>query len=75
MSLSKPIPQSKKLRAIVNGVSFYTTPNKIYSGVGDRTTLNHALVYTLELLKLSTGPSIKGIAHSYNGYSIQLDII
>lgn len=69
------INSRKRLRVIMNGVSFYTTTNKIYQGVGDSSRVNHALVYALELLKLSSGPSVKGISHSYDGYSIQMDIV
>jgi hypothetical protein len=61
-----------KYRAIVNGVSFYTTTRAIQNGVGDFTKINDALrMAMVELDKLAKDGAI-GFAGTWNGCQIQL---
>jgi hypothetical protein len=67
----------KKIRVIVNGVSFYTSNNAIVRGVGDDQNINKTvrLVYA-ELLKLNNNKGTVGVGYSdKDGYQVQIDYV
>ena len=63
-----------KIRVIINGISFYTTPTAIKNRrVGDNTLVNDALAYALELKGKNTGVGTtvryydnKMVQHNFN---------
>lgn len=67
----------KKIRVIINGVSFYTSNNAIVRGVGDDQGINKTvrLVYA-ELLKLHNNNGSVGVGYSdKEGYQVQIDYV
>lgn len=62
-----------RYRAVINGVSFYTTTRQINDGVGDYSTINLAVRMALATLKKDKKYS--GIASTFNGVYVQLDIV
>jgi len=68
-----------KIRAIINGVSVYTTPTAIKRGIGDFSLINTALQLSLKEMGTS-----RGIGRDYHFYdskmkkstiSIQLSVV
>jgi hypothetical protein len=66
---------SKKVRVIVNDVSFYTTQAQIKRGVGDSINLNK---FVLDALESCIRCGIKGIGRTYyintTLYQIQINL-
>ena len=62
-----------KYRAVVNGVSFYTNTRQINDGVGDYSPVNLAVRMALATLKKNK--EYRGIASTFNGMNVQLDIV
>ena len=69
--------KSQKLRAIVDGVSFYTTAGQIGSNVGDSIRINEAVLTCLLALirQRKATDYIVGLAGRWNNVDVQLDII
>jgi hypothetical protein len=62
-----------RYRAVVNGVSFYINTRQINDGVGDYSPVNLAVQMALATLKKNKEYS--GIASTFNGMNVQLDIV
>lgn len=67
----------QKLRAIVDGVSFYTTAGQIRSNVGDSTRINEAVLTCLLALtnQSKTTDYATGLCGRWNNVDVQLDIL
>ena len=53
-----------KLRIIINGVSLYTTPNRIKKGIGDFSSINTVCQLALEEMD----PNSVGLCRTYTLY-------
>lgn len=74
----KKLKSSQKVRVIANGISFWSTVKAIRWGVGSNSNLNYALNIALDILsndRMIPGLCPTGMAGSWGGYSIQLDIL
>jgi len=58
---------AKKIRIIVNGVSFYTTKKQIIEGVGDNTRLNSICLHVYEKC---VKEKLAGIGSTFYGESL-----
>lgn len=65
-------------RAIVDGVSFFTTKREIVGrGVGDQLSVNLALIeayHALKLLRLDAKIKPSGLKGCWEGHAVQLDM-
>ena len=71
------LKKSTKIRVITGEVSFFTTVNQIREGVGSNFYYNSGVQAALQSLEESTSKLAKpsGIASTWIGFAIQLDIV
>lgn len=70
--------QNQKLRVIVNGVHFYSTPKAIRNGVGDLYSVNAAVqkcLLVLENMREHEKFPPVGLAGTWEGRQVQLDMV
>jgi hypothetical protein len=70
--------QNQKLRVIVSGVHFYSTPKAIRNGVGDQYTVNAAVqkcLLVLETMRKNDNIPPVGLAGTWEGRQVQLDMV
>lgn len=68
---------TQKLRIIINGISFYSTPKKVREGIGDFQKVNRVIQAALEHLTTAqkARPTTSGVGHTYEGVQVQIDVI
>ena len=74
----KRVPQSTKVRVIVNGVHFYSTAKQIRNGVGDHYPTNAAVQKCLESIEYynsTNSISCRGLVGVWEGLNVQLDLV
>lgn len=80
-NIVKHLPKSRKVRVIINGISFYSTVNQIRSGIGDFYTVNAATqksLDALEYIRSGTGVADQctiGIAGIWENMNVQLNLM
>ena len=70
--------QNQKLRVIVNGVHFFSTPKVIRNGVGDQYSVNAAVqkcLLVLENMREHEKIPPVGLAGTWEGRQVQLDMV
>lgn len=69
---------TQKLRLIIDGVSFYTTPKQIRNGVGDMYSINSAsqkcLMALEDMREFNNIPPV-GLAGTWDGKAVQISIL